>query len=202
MEAVCISYIEGQTEFITSLQDFLDDVAPLANLQLGGLMLDGLGHLFESYIELLMMAVPGQVDDVLIARMDNKTVKLAETENQQLGLLANASTLAEEILPRAVTKLLPAQHSSSKEPLTKRALEKPNAELREWKRRWQRMADKLRDHYCMQQVLDLIFPEDGDSKFSFYSYLDLDNDGGRLEPLPSQLFQVWFMFSYARSHVN
>ena len=119
--------------------------------------------------------------------MNHISVRSAETEEQQLGLLANASSLAEEILPRAVAKLLQAQIVGNNDELFKRGQEKP---LKDWKRRLHRMADHLRDYYCRQQVVHLIFPEDGDSNFSFYSYLELDNNGVSLEPLPSQLFQV------------
>lgn len=158
-------------------------------------MLDGLVQVFEAYIELLMMAVPGSLDDGFATHKDFKTVRSADSESQQLGLLANASAIADDILPRAAVKLLPAQSTSGKEELRKRTPDRTSPassrapELREWRRRWQRMVEKLRDHYCRQQVLDLMFTED-EANFSVYFYLNLEDDYTNLEPFPSPIFQV------------
>lgn len=192
--------------FQALIQDFFDDVAPLVNLQLGGLMLEGLVQVFEAYIELLMMAVPGSLDDGFATHRDYKTVKSADSESQQLGLLANASAIADDILPRAAVKLLPAQSTSGKEELRKRTPDRTTPassrapELREWRRRWQRMVEKLRDHYCRQQVLDLMFTED-EANFSVYFYLNLEDDNSNLEPFPSPIFQQLFFKLNKLSHV-
>eukprot|EP00250_Pteridium_aquilinum_P009650 c18827_g1_i1 orf=951-3221(-) len=176
--------------FQALIQDFFDDVAPLVNLQLGGLMLDGLVQVFESYIELLMMAVPAPLE---ATQMDHKIVKSAESESQQLGLLANASALADDVLPRAAVKLLRTPDRTT-------AASSRTPELREWRRRWQRMVDKLRDHYCRQQVVDLMFTED-EANFSVYFYLNLEDDNAYLEPLPSPIFQQLFFRLNKLSHV-
>ncbi|MCO5558962.1 hypothetical protein L7F22_012553 [Adiantum nelumboides] len=192
--------------FQSLIQDFLDDVGPLINLQLGGLMLDGLVQVFESYIELLMMAVPGPLDDSLPAQADHKSVKAADLESQQLGLLGNASALADDILPRVAAKLLPSQSSVAKDDLRKRTPDRATAassrtpELKEWRRRWQRMVDKLRDHYCRQQVVDLMFTED-EANFSFDIYLNLEDENINLEILPSPIFQKLFFKLNKLSHV-
>jgi exocyst complex component 8 len=88
------------------LQDFFEDVAPLLNLQLGCSTMDGITQIFNSYVNLLISALPGLMDDE--ANLDgfgNKIVRMAETEEQQIALLANASLLAEELIPRAAIKL-------------------------------------------------------------------------------------------------
>jgi len=46
-----------------SLQDFLEDVAPLISMQLGAPTLDGLSMLFDQYIDMLIKAVPSPGDD-------------------------------------------------------------------------------------------------------------------------------------------
>ncbi|KAH6559681.1 hypothetical protein KP509_1Z000400 [Ceratopteris richardii] len=182
--------------FQALIQDFFDDGTPLVNLQLGGLMLDGLVQVFESYIELLMLAVPGPVDESLAAQMDHRTVKLAYSESQQLGLLANASALADDVLPRVAVKLLSSQLANGKEDFRKRPSERVapplrTPELKEWRRRWQRIVDKLRDYYCRQQVLDLMFTED-EANFNVDIYLGLDDENGNHDPLPSPIFQQLF----------
>lgn len=42
------------------VQDFLEDVGPLVGMQLGGAALDGLGDIFDRYIDMLINALPGQ----------------------------------------------------------------------------------------------------------------------------------------------
>lgn len=39
-------------------KDFLEDVAPLVSMQLGGPTLDGIADIFDQYIGMLIMAVP------------------------------------------------------------------------------------------------------------------------------------------------
>jgi exocyst complex component 8 len=75
-------------------------------LQLGGSTMDGITQIFNSYVNLLINALPGSMDDEAnLDGLGNKIVRMAETEEQQLALLANASLLAEELLPRAAMKL-------------------------------------------------------------------------------------------------
>lgn len=45
------------------LQDFLEDVAPLISMQLGGHTLDGLSLVFDQYIDMLIKAVPSPGED-------------------------------------------------------------------------------------------------------------------------------------------
>ncbi|CAA2990033.1 exocyst complex component EXO84B, partial [Olea europaea subsp. europaea] len=45
----------------------------------------------------------------------NKIVRIAETEAQQIALLANASLLADELLPRAAMKLSPLNQAAYKD---------------------------------------------------------------------------------------
>lgn len=192
--------------FQALIQDFFDDVAPLVNLQLGGLMLEGLVQVFESYIELLMMAVPGPLDDSLAAQGDHKIVKPADSESQQLGLLANASALADDILPRVAFKLLPSQSTNTREEMRRRTPDRAAAassrtpELREWRRRWQRAVDNLRDHYCRQQVVDLMFTEE-EANFSVDLYINLEDENVNMDPLPSPIFQELFFKLNKLSHV-
>ncbi|KAK1282536.1 hypothetical protein QJS10_CPB22g01196 [Acorus calamus] len=99
--------------FNTMVQDFFEDVGPLVTMQLGGRTLDGLLQVFKSYVNLLINALPGSMEDEEnLEGSGNKIVRMAETEDQQIALLANASLLADELIPRAAMKLAPMyQHA-------------------------------------------------------------------------------------------
>ncbi|AQK62260.1 exocyst complex component EXO84B isoform X1 [Zea mays] len=177
--------------FNSMVQDFFEDVGPLVSLQLGGSAMDGLLKIFNSYVNLLISALPGSVDDeVNLEGLGNKIVRMAETEDQQLALLANASLLAEELLPRAAMKLY-SMNPVSKDSLRRRGPENQNraAEQRAWKRKLNRMVEKLRDSFCRQHALDLIFTEEGDTRLSAEMYIDMDNTVEDPEWVPSAIFQ-------------
>jgi len=113
---------------------------------------------------------------------------MAETEEEQLALLANASLLAEELLPRAAMKLY------SMNPVRGPDRQNRAAEQREWKRKLHRTVDKLRDSFCRQHALDLIFTDDGDSHLSADMYINMDNAVEDPEWVPSLIFQVFLCF--------
>ncbi|CAN6308852.1 unnamed protein product [Urochloa humidicola] len=170
--------------FNSMVQDFFDDVGPLVSLQLGGSAMDGFLKIFDSYVNLLISALPGSVDDeVNLEGLGDKIVRMAETEEQQLALLANASLLAEELLPRAAMKLY------SMNPARGPDRQSRAAEQREWKRKLHRTVDKLRDSFCRQHALDLIFTDDGDTHLSAEMYINMDNTVEDPEWVPSPIFQ-------------
>lgn len=178
--------------FNSMVQDFFEDVGPILSMQLGGPTLDGLLRVFNSYISLLINALPGSIeDDANMGVSGNKIVRMAETEAQQLALLANASLLAEELLPRAVMKLSPNYQANGIDDPRKRASDRHNRmpEQREWKRKLQRCVDGLRDSFCRQHALDLIFTEDGFTHLSAEMYLGLDGSGYEPDWSPSPIFQ-------------
>lgn len=174
------------------MQDFFEDVGPLLSMQLGGSTLDGILKVFNSYINLLINALPSSMEDEAnLEGSTNKIVRIAETESQQLALLANASLLAEELLPRAAMKLSP-QYTSGVDDPRKRVADRQNRapEQREWKRKLQRSVDRLRDSFCQQHALDLIFSEDGDSYLNADMYINMDNTVEEPDWAPSPIFQV------------
>uniref|UniRef100_A0ACD5X5H2 Uncharacterized protein n=1 Tax=Avena sativa TaxID=4498 RepID=A0ACD5X5H2_AVESA len=177
--------------FNSMVQDFFEDVGPLLSLQLGGSSMDGLLKIFNTYIDLLVSALPGSVDDEAnLEGLGNRIIRMAETEEQQLALLANASLLAEELLPRAAMKLS-SVNQASMDSMRRRGPEKQNrtTERREWKRKLQRMVDKLRDSFCRQHALALIFTEEGDTHLSAEMYINMDNNVQEIEWAPSLIFQ-------------
>ncbi|KAM0913461.1 hypothetical protein ACQ4PT_012161 [Festuca glaucescens] len=176
--------------FNSMVQDYFEDVAPLLSLQLGGSTMDGIAKNFNLYVNLLISALPGSMDDEAnVEGLGNKIVRMAETEEQQLALLANASLLAEELLPRAAMKL--SSINQSTDDLRKRGPDKQNRvpELREWKRKLQRMVDRLRDSFCRQHALELIFTDEGDTHLSAEMYISMDNTVEEPDWVPSPIFQ-------------
>ncbi|CAK9881462.1 unnamed protein product [Sphagnum jensenii] len=192
------------------VQDFLEDVGSLISMQLGGMTLDGLSTLFDQYVNLLIKAVPNLDEDEEPGTENSarRKVRLAVTEGQQLALIGNAAALADELLPRAASKLVPSGlqvvagdmqalgHHGLKQgqSLTTTGL---TPELKDWKRQLQRAVDRLKDHLCRQLVLHFFFADDaeGDSKLSPTTYLNLDNDSPTWheDPMPSPMFQSLFM---------
>lgn len=157
-------------------------------------LLDSVWRVFDNYVGLLVKALPGSVEhEEHMGSFDNKIVRMAETEAEQIALLANASLLAEDLLPRGATKLLPLQQSNRIDE-TPRTAEKQNRnqEHREWKRRLQRSVDRLRDSFCRQHALEIIFAEDGEPALHAQMYLCMDDSGVEPEWFPSPIYQVVF----------
>ncbi|CAK7342179.1 unnamed protein product [Dovyalis caffra] len=182
-------------KFNSMVQDFLEDVGPLESLQLDGPALGGVLQVFNSYVNLLIRALPSSTEnEESLEGSGSRIVRMAETEAQQLALLANASLLADELLPRAAMKLLPLPPTRMDEQ-PKRASERQSRlpEQREWKKKLQRSVDHLRDSFCRQHALDLIFTEDGDTHLNAYMYTSVDDSTEEPEWFPSPIFQELFI---------
>lgn len=181
------------------MQDFFEDVGPLLSMQLGGKTLEGLFQVFNSYVNMLIKALPGSMEeDANYEGSGNKIVRMAETEAQQIALLANASLLADDLLPRAAMKLAPLGQANNNigykddHPRSRRPLDRQNRnpEQREWKKRLVSSVDRLKDSFCRQHALDLIFTEEGDSHLSADMYINMDGNSDEIEWFPSPIFQV------------
>ncbi|KAL2243126.1 exocyst complex component EXO84B [Sesamum indicum] len=178
--------------FNTMVQDFFEDVGPLLSMQLGSKTLDGLFQVFNSYVNMLIKALPGSMEeDASFEGSGNKIVRMAETEAQQIALLANASLLADELLPRAAMKLSPLNQANYKDDSRRRPMDRQNRnpEQREWKRRLLNSVDRLKDSFCRQHALDLIFTEEGDSYLTADMYINMDGNTDEIEWFPSPIFQ-------------
>lgn len=163
-------------------------------MQLGGQTLEGLFQVFNSYVNLLIKALPGSMEEEAdFEGSGNKIVRMAETDEQQIALLANASLLADELLPRAAMKLSPLTHGNFKDDTHRRPSDRQNRhpEQREWKRRLVSTVDRLKNSFCQQHALDLIFTEEGDSHLTADMYINMDGNVEELDWLPSLIFQVF-----------
>lgn len=182
--------------FNLMVQDFFEDVGPLLSMQLGSQTLYGLFQVFNSYVNMLIKALPGSMEEEAnVEDSGNKIVRMAETEPQQIALLANASLLADELLPRAAMKLSPLNQAIYKDDSRRRPMDRQNRnpEQREWKRRLVNSVDSLKDSFCRQHALELIFTEEGDSHLTADMYLNMDGKLGEMEWFPSPIFQELFI---------
>lgn len=134
---------------------------------------------------MLVNAMPGSVETENLEGSGHRIVRLAETEVQQTALLANAMLLADELIPRAAMKLSPSQQDPAK-----RSSDRRLPEQRELKRRLQRFVDQLRDTFCRQHALELIFAEDGAVRLNADMYLNMDGSIEEPEWFPSPIYQV------------
>ncbi|GMN48116.1 hypothetical protein TIFTF001_017293 [Ficus carica] len=182
--------------FNLMVQDFFEDVGPLLSMQLGGQTLEGLFQVFNSYVNMLIKALPGSMEEEAnFEGSGNKIVSMAETEAQQIALLANASLLADELLPRAAMKLSPLNQGAYNDDSRRRIPDRQNRhpEQREWKRRLVGSVDRLKDTFCRQHALDLIFTEEGDSHLTADMYINMDGNADEIEWFPSLIFQELFI---------
>lgn len=162
-------------------------------MQLGGQTLEGLLQVFNSYVNMLVKALPGSMEEEAnFEGLGNKIVRLAETEAQQIALLVNAILLAFELLPRAAMKLSPLHQLPYKDDLHRRPADRQNRhpEQREWKRKLVSSVDRLKDTFCRQHALDLIFTEEGDSRLIADMYINMDGHPDDIDWFPSTIFQV------------
>ncbi|KAK9924030.1 hypothetical protein M0R45_032419 [Rubus argutus] len=182
--------------FNLMVQDFFEDVGPLLSMQLGGKTLEGLFQVFNSYVNMLIKALPGSMDEEAnYEGSGNKIVRMAGDEAQQIALLANASLLADELLPRAAMKLSPINQAAYKDDPRRRSSDRQNRhpEQREWKKRLVSSVDRLKDSFCRQHALDLIFTEDGDSHLTADMYINVDGNADEFEWFPSLIFQELYV---------
>ncbi|KAG8380249.1 hypothetical protein BUALT_Bualt07G0173600 [Buddleja alternifolia] len=178
--------------FNSMVQEFFEDVGPLLSMHLGSKTLDGLFQVFNSYVNMLIKALPASMEEEAnFEGSGSKTVRMAETEAQQIALLANASLLADELLPRAAMKLSPLNQANYKDDSRRRPMDRQNRnpEQREWKRRLVNSVDRLKDSFCRQHALDLIFTEEGDSYLTADMYINMDGNVDEIDWLPSSIFQ-------------
>lgn len=174
------------------MEELVEDVAPLESLQLDGPALEGVQQVFNSYVGLLLNALPGSMEnEENLEGSGSRIVRMAETEVQQIALLANASLLADELLPRATLKIFPlVQQTNNNKMETPKIAPNRLPEQREWKKRLQRSVDRLRDSFCRQHAVDLIFTEEGETRLGPQMYLSLDGNVEEPEWFPSPIFQV------------
>ncbi|WOL18121.1 exocyst complex component EXO84C isoform X1 [Canna indica] len=184
--------------FMSIVEDILDQLTPMVISHFGGSILNKLLHLFDKFVEILIKALPGpSEDDNLIEPKESEGFR-AETDAEQLGLLGTAYTVALELLPMSVSKIV-TLHNENKEvgggtSESRSAVAVSTLGYKDWRRNLQHSLDKLRDHFCRQYVLTFIYSREGKARLDARIYLDGKGDDlfWDSEPLPSLPFRGLF----------
>nr|GEV76671.1 exocyst complex component EXO84A [Tanacetum cinerariifolium] len=177
--------------FNVMVQEMCEDIGLLRSSQFSNQAMEGLVQVFNSYVHMLVNALPGSSET---ENLEGRIVTVADDEAQQIALLANALLLSEELLPQAAIKLLPLQQclpTESPRKVSDRQLRTP--EQRELKKRLQRFVDQLRDSFCRNHALDLIFTEDGVARLNAQMYSIMDDNSQEPEWFPSPVYQELFV---------
>eukprot|EP00850_Spirogloea_muscicola_P005724 SM000026S08973 [mRNA] locus=s26:855851:859858:+ [translate_table: standard] len=204
-QAVSLKLSSSAQKLYYMVQEFLEDVAPIVSMHLTLPTLDGLANLFEKYVNLLIKALPPLEEEEGMS-WDNTegSVKTAKADSQQLALLGNAAALADELLPRAATRLTmtsgPTKETASvwrhtEARRTAAASGRAQPEHKDWRRRLQRAVDRLRDNFCTRLVAELMYGEGAEARLSADEYLVMDHgnpypQGWQQDPMPSPPFQA------------
>lgn len=191
-------FISTGKKFMSIVKDILDQLTPLAILHFGGTILSKLLQLFDKYVETLIKALPGASEDDNLLEPRESVDFRAETDAQQLALLGTAFTVADELLPMAVSKIFTPHkenkemESGSSESIGPVAFS--SVEYKDWRRHLQHSLDKLRDHFCRQYVLTFIYSREGKARLDARMYLEAKGDDlfWDSDPLPSLPFQALF----------
>jgi hypothetical protein len=160
----------------------------------GGTILNKFLQLFDRYVEALIKVLPGPSEDDNVVESKEPVEFKAESDAQQLALIGTAYTIADDLLPAAVSKFFDLQTEKKGVIGASKGLGPGSvysAEYKEWKRHLQHSLDKLRDHFCRRYVLSFIYLE-GKSRLDARMYLEGNRDDlfWDSDPLPSLPFQV------------
>ncbi|XP_048555770.1 exocyst complex component EXO84C isoform X2 [Triticum urartu] len=183
-------------KFMSVINDLLDHVTPMTTVHFGGTILSNFLQLFDRYVETLIKVLPGPSEDDNVVESQEPVELKAESDAQQLALIGTAYTVADELLPAAVSKFFDMQTKKKETSGTSEGLGPGSVystEYKEWKRHLQHSLDKLRDHFCRQYVLSFIYLE-GKSRLDARMYLEGNRDDlfWDSDPLPSLPFQALF----------
>ncbi|XP_068654529.1 exocyst complex component EXO84C isoform X2 [Aristolochia californica] len=185
-------------KFMSFVTEIVEPLTPLAISHFGGAILNRLSQLFDKYIETLIKVLPSPSEDDNLSDLKEPMHFRAETDAQQLALLGTAFTVADELLPMAVSKIFYPQieiKESGSRPIENSTPFANNpVEYKDWRRQLQHSLDKLRDHFCRQYILSFIYSREGKTRLEARIYLD--SKAGDLywdsDPLPSLPFQALF----------
>ncbi|KAL8138063.1 hypothetical protein V2J09_004064 [Rumex salicifolius] len=190
--------IDSGLRFISIVKDIAEHLTPLVILHFGGNFLSRIPHLFDKFVDLLIKTLPSASEDDGLADLKEAVPFKAESDSQQLAVLGAAYTVADELLPMAISNVLKG-HTEGPEP--KSGIPEiivssagTAVEYKDWRRQLQHSLDRLRDHFCQQYVLSFIYSREGKTRLDARIYLD--GDGVDLlsdpDPSPSLPFQALF----------
>ncbi|KAK6917033.1 Exocyst component Exo84, C-terminal [Dillenia turbinata] len=190
--------IDSGMRFMFMVKEIVEQLTPLTMLHFGGNILTRISQLFDKYIDALIKALPGTLEDDTLAELKEAMPFRAETDSQQLALLGTAFTIADELLPMAVSRIWSAQNESKEQKIVPNEnvalAANSTTEFKDWRRHLQHSLDKLRDHFCRQYVLNFIYLGEGQTRLDAHIYLSGDAEDlfWNSEPMPSPAFRTLF----------
>ncbi|KAJ4977312.1 hypothetical protein NE237_002418 [Protea cynaroides] len=186
---------ESGMKFMSIVKDIVEQLTKPFISHFGGTVLTRISQLFDKYVDALIKALPGPSEDEHLMEQREVIHFRTETDAEQLTLLGTAFTVADELLPMAISRIWSTQNennelgSGSAENVV---LSMSNTiEFKDWRRHLQHSLDKLRDHFCRQYVLNFIYSREGKTRLDARIYLnskgeDLFWDSDALPTLPFQ----------------
>ncbi|KAF6146385.1 hypothetical protein GIB67_020479 [Kingdonia uniflora] len=97
------------TRFIFLVKDTMQQLTPEVISHFGATVLTKISHFFDEYVELLIKALPGPSEDKNLAENKEYVYYKAKTDSQQLALMVTVFTVADELLPMAVSRIWSGQ---------------------------------------------------------------------------------------------
>ncbi|XP_078438305.1 LOW protein: exocyst complex component-like protein [Wolffia australiana] len=189
-----ILLVNNGKKFISIVADILEQLTPTAIMHFGKDILSRLLILFDKYVESLIKDLPSPTEDEAAAEQKESADSQLEVDAQHLVPLGTAWTVADELLPAAVSRVF-TQRGKGDEIKTMPFEGISPVEFKDWRRHLQHSLDKLRDHLCRQYVLSFIYSKD--EKACFDAHIYLGGKAGDLfwesNPLPSIPFQEFFV---------
>ncbi|KAK9121226.1 hypothetical protein Syun_018843 [Stephania yunnanensis] len=190
--------IDSGTRFIYLVKEIVERLTPEAITHFGGAILTRIAHLFDNYIGALTNVLPSTSEDDNLTEQRDATQFKVETDAQQLALLGTAYTVADELLPMAVSRIwnmldeIKETGRGSMENLGPTGID--TVEFKDWRRQLVISSDKFRDQFCRQYVVSFIFSRDDDTRLGAKTYLNTKGEDliWDAHPMPSLPFQALF----------
>ncbi|KAF6159217.1 hypothetical protein GIB67_031988 [Kingdonia uniflora] len=108
-------HADSGTRFIFLVKDTMQQLTPEVISHFGATVLTKISHFFDEYVEILIKSLPGPSEDENLTENKEYVYYKAETNSQQLVLMRTTFTLADELLPMAISRIWSGQ-SELKEP--------------------------------------------------------------------------------------
>ena len=141
----------------------------------------------------LINALPRLMETENLEGTRSGIVRMAESESQQIALLANVLLITDELLPRAATNRQLFNQTCRIDEPPRKPSDRQNwaPEQRELKKQLQRFVDQLRDSFFRKHALELIFTDDGGVRLCANMYISMDGIVDKPEWFPSPIYQVF-----------
>lgn len=171
-----------------SNQAIAEDISPLVTLEMENLVTSGLKNLFTEYIIILESALTYETNEM---EQDSPIIKLAESQSQQVSILANLSTLVQFLstMVKGIFSSRSSNHMDSQVVKNHSDVHR-HQELDDFLLFIEESSIKLRNVFCQQLILRMLSTYSSHEIFSAIHYNDQFDANTIHNPMPSAIFQV------------